>query len=105
MVDQLICVLRLIESLLHAAVEQVIEVPQVSVQDCILSRCVLREPQTAEQLVQVHMPYFAQRVISSGQGSAAHRVKCCPRPLFGQVARSELTNRSRTILAQRRKKQ
>ena len=51
MVDQLFCVLRLLESLLLAAVEQVIEVPQVTVQDCILPRCVLREPETAEQLV------------------------------------------------------
>ena len=62
--DQLFCVLRFLESLLHAAVEQVIEVPQVGVQDWILSPCVLREVQTAQQLVEVHMPYFAERVTS-----------------------------------------
>ena len=51
--DQLIGLLKIVERSVPAVPEQIIEVPKIILQDQIPQRTALRDPQLAEQLVEV----------------------------------------------------
>ena len=51
--DQLVDVFKIIDTSLPVSAEQVIEVPKIFLQDTFPQRSVLRQPQLAEQLVEV----------------------------------------------------